>query len=242
MGDGLVLDGDRPVRLFDLSGFDPSRPYALSPISTRVKLSRSPILRELAETYAERLRAAGWADGRSRADVGRRLANGLVYDEALEHLHDEARMLGEDPGDVFTEDGTERFMAWLRAPAVRGAAAGVNRYVFDRVLRERGDVIDAFPDLDHGDGPGFVHWCAQTGGVEAVPRRARARPPGSGGARTPSPSVTRDRAAAGTTAPRGVGDALGVRVTGYMGHVLGLGSAARGYARALSAAGVEVST
>jgi glycosyltransferase involved in cell wall biosynthesis len=35
---------------------------------------------------------------------------------------------------------------------------------------------------------------------------------------------------------------LGVRVTGYMSHVLGLGSAARGYARALSAAGVEVST
>ena len=65
----------------------------------------------------------------------------------------------QDLGDVFTPAGTERFMAWLTAPAVRGGAYGVNRYVFDRVLRERGDVVDAFPDLDHGDGPSFVDWC-----------------------------------------------------------------------------------
>ena len=55
----------------------------------------------------------------------------------------------------------------------------------------------------------------------------------------PDPSIG---AVAGATAARRAEDSLGVRVTGYMSHVLGLGSAARGYARALAAAGVEVST
>jgi glycosyltransferase involved in cell wall biosynthesis len=243
LGDQLVLDGDRPVRLFDLSGFDPGRRFALSPICTRVKLSRSPLLRELAENYAEQLLAAGWADDRSRADIGRPLANGIIYDEALERLHDAARTLGQDPGDVFTPDGTERFMAWLTAPAVRGGAHGVNRYVFDRVLRERGDVVDAFPDLDHGDGPSFVSWCRTHGRHELqFPDALVPEPPESvtraPRAADPDPSIG---VVADASAPDG-GGSLGVRVTGYMGHVLGLGSAARGYAQALSAAGVAVST
>jgi hypothetical protein len=37
-------------------------------------------------------------------------------------------------------------------------------------------------------------------------------------------------------------DGLAVRLTGYLGHTLGLGAAARGYVQALSAAGVPVST
>ncbi len=244
MGDRLVIDGGRPVRLFDFSGFDAVRPYALNAISTRVKLSRCPLLRELADGYAEQLRAAGWAERRSRADIGRRLANGVVYDDSLERLHDTARRLGQDPGDVFSADGTERFMAFLTAPAVRGGAYGVNRYVFDRVLRERGDVVDAFPDLDHGDGPSFVEWCRTHGrGELQFPDALLPEPPGSA---TPArraadrdPSIG---AVAGATAAQRAGDLLGVRVTGYMSHVLGLGSAARGYARALTAAGVEVST
>ena len=244
VADRLVLDGGRPVRLFDLSGFDPGRRYALSAISTRVKLSRSPLLRELADTYAEQLLAAGWAEGRSRADIGRRLANGLVYDEALERLHDAARTLGQDPGDVFAADGTERFMAWLTAPAVRGGASGVNRYVFDRVLHERGDVVDAFPDLDDADGPSFVEWCRTHGrGELQFPDALLPQPPASATsaprAVDPDPSID---AVTDAPAARRAGDSLGVRVTGYMGHVLGLGSAARSYARALSAAGVEVST
>ncbi len=244
VGDRLLIDGARPVRLFDFSGFDPGRPYVLNPVSTRVKLSRSPVLRELAETYAEQLRAAGWDDGRSRGDVGRRLANGIVYDEALERLHAKTRMLGEDLGDVFTPAGSERFMAWLKAPAVRGAAYGVNRYVLDRALRERGDVVDAFPDLDHRDGPGFVDWCRNDG-------RRELQFPDALVPETPAPATHAPRpaepdpgidAAARARRACGAEDSLGVRVTGYMGHVLGLGSAARGYARALTAAGVGVTT
>src|SRR5205814_48521 len=40
----------------------------------------------------------------------------------------------------------------------------------------------------------------------------------------------------------GADDQLAVRLTGYMGHTLGLGAAARGYARALGAASVPVRT
>jgi glycosyltransferase involved in cell wall biosynthesis len=244
LGDQLVMDGGRRVRLLDLSGFDPERRYALSPISTRVKLSRSPLLRELTHAYAEELRAAGWERG-TRADIGRRLANGIVYDEALQGLHTHARALGEDLGDPFTPAGTDRFIAWLTSPAVRGGSHGINRYVFHRVLWERGDVLDVFPDLDQYDGPGFVQWCRTHGRRELrfpdelLPENV---PPVSSppGAVDPDPGV---RAASTGAQPRGGADgSLGVRVTGYMGHVLGLGSAARGYASALTAAGVQVST
>ena len=51
----------------------------------------------------------------------------------------------------------------------------------------------------------------------------------------------RHRAAAGVGGASAA-DGLAVRLTGYLGHTLGLGAAARGYVEALGAAGVPVST
>jgi glycosyltransferase involved in cell wall biosynthesis len=269
---GVVVDRRAPLRFLNLPGFDPDRPYRLAANASRARVSRSPVLRALCERYAQELREQGWDDAEHRHEVGRRLFGGLVYDDALRAIYGRALALGEDFGDLFGEAGTAAFLAWLQQPAPRGAANGINRYVFYRVSRERADVLRAYPDLDDPeDADGFVAWCWGFGRAElGIPERfmpprsgsrkprSRTVPPASPSARAlpdqvePAVLEERDKApeAAGVTvteqrpepAALSEADGLAVRLTGYMGHTLGLGAAARGYVEGLTAAGVPVST
>ena len=263
-GNEILVEDGRPLRLMHFDGFDPPRPYRLNADSSRVRISRSPALRALAVGYAQELLAAGWTDSGRRRDVGSPLANGLIFDERMQTLYAIAQALGEDLGEPLTAAGTQAFMDWLRGPAPRGGTHGVNRYVYQRVMRERLDVVAAFSDLNAGDGPGLVSWCHSSGATEMgipqqlmpdsiptgqalAPDHAPAGPSQAGTAGDQGPrstSAAANAAAAGADAglpPRGA-PALGVRVSGYLGHVLGLGAAARGYAQALGAAGVPLST
>ena len=282
--DGPLVDGHWPLRLLDLAGFDPDRPYRLAPLASRTRLSRLPALRDLCADYAQELAQAGWRDLDLRRDVGRRLADGLLYDESLRALHARALALGAHFEDLFSEQGTRAFTAWLAGPAPWGAVHGINRYVFYRVARERPDVMRAYPDLDGADGAGYVDWCWTFGRKELdildrfmppAPSQRGASPPPqdtpvaeapepsgtpqdtpvaeapepSGTpqdtpvAEVPQPSGTpQDTPVAEAPEPSGTASGPAVRVTGYLGHSLGLGAAARGYVRALSAAGIPVST
>ncbi len=170
--------------------------------------------------------------------MGRRLADGLVYDDALRAMHAAALALGERFEDPFSEEGTRAFVAWLQEPAPHGGAAGINRYVFHRVARERPDVMRAYPDIDGADGAGFLAWCQAFGADElAIPERFMP-------ASKPPTAPARERAPAAARATELPANAPGptVRLTGYLGHTLGLGAAGRAYAQALAAAGVAVST
>jgi Glycosyl transferases group 1 len=247
--DGVLVDRRWPLRFLNLPGFEPERPYRLSAMASRARVSRSPVLHELCERYAEELRRSGWEDHDHREDVGRRLADGLVYDDSLRSIYASAVALGESFEDLFSEEGTAAFVGWLEGPAPRGRAHGINRYVFHRVARERPDVVRSYPDLDGPDGAEYVAWCWAFGRDElTIPERfmpPRARQPGAlipaaahatapdGDAPDPPPVVPR---------PNRSDDGLAVRLTGYLGHTLGLGAAARGYAQALGAVGVPVST
>jgi glycosyltransferase involved in cell wall biosynthesis len=246
--EGVVVDGRWPLRFLNLPGFEPERPHRLSPIASRVRVSRTPALHELCERYASELRESGWRDAERRDEVGRPLEDGLVYDESLRSIYASALALGERFDGLFDNEGSRAFIGWLEAPAPRGASHGINRYVFHRVARERPDVVRAYPDLDGADGPGYVAWCWAFGREEiGIPDRFMPPSPSRRAlsvsavnratiAETPS-SALRRRATTGRGA-----DGLAVRLTGYLGHSLGLGAAARGYARALGAAGVPVST
>jgi glycosyltransferase involved in cell wall biosynthesis len=256
---GVMVDGRWPLRFLNLPGFDPDHPHRLSAGASRARVSRSPVLHELCERYASELRANGWCDSDHHADVGRRL-DGLVYDESMRAAYASALALGACPQDLFSEDGTRAFLTWLHGPAPRGSAYGINRYVFHRVARERPDVMRKYPDLDGGDGPGYLAWCWAFGCHElAIPERFMPPAPGRGHAKAASvaeshpsdaPPLARAQSIASTAsngAPVGQRavageDELAVRLTGYLGHTLGLGAAARGYARALGAASVPVRT
>lgn len=291
---GVLVDGQTPVRWLNLPGFRADRPHQLSAEASRVRISRSPALRELCLTYAAELQAAGWSGTDRRREIGRRLPEGLVYDEALDALRTRAEALGERYEDLFAPDGTDArgFEAWLAGPAPAGAAYGVNRYVYYRVARERPDVLRAYPDIDGADGPGYVGWCRVFGRQEVeLPERFLPPPPGAPASQALAPASAADRAgesdvptsrggsaAQAATVParaanKGAGEGGGeeegpgaspaaggaasttlahtalanggapaVRVTGYLSHTLGLGAAGRGYAQALKAAGVSVST
>jgi hypothetical protein len=265
--DAVLVDGRWPARFMNLPGFDPDRPHQLSPLASRARVSRSPVLHELCARYAEELRRSGWRDRDHHADVGRRLEDDLVYDESLRAAYASALALGEPVENLFDGDSTRAFIAWLQGPAPRGSANGINRYVFHRVARERPDVVRAYPDLDGADGEGYLAWCRAFGREElAIPDRfmpagavalgetdpvaasrlgtqhtvvdGRVGAPGEPGAPgAPAPSASR-----AVPRPRAAEDLLAVRLTGYLGHTLGLGAAARGYAQALGRAGVPVTT
>jgi glycosyltransferase involved in cell wall biosynthesis len=272
VGGRILVDGTWPARLLNLPGYAPDRPHRLAPGASRVRISRSPVLRELSLRYAAALSGAGWRDADHRRDIGRRLAEGTIYDDSLRALHARARVLGERFGDLFSQSGSAAFTAWLLGPAPEGAVYGINRYLFFRIARERPDVLRAYPDLDGADGTGYVAWCWAFGRRElAIPDRFMPPPPGraptaplhpeppvQAPAEQTPPTAARPRASrASATTParapalasfeangaRGAdGSEFAVRVTGYLGHTLGLGSAARAYVQALTAAGVPVST
>ena len=276
--DGALVNGRWPLRFLNLPGFEPDRPYRLAANASRARVSRSPALHELCERYAAELRHAGWRDLDHHAEVGRRLGQDLVYDDSLRAAYASALALGQPVEDLFDEEGTREFIAWLEGPAPRGSAYGVNRYVFHRVARERPDVVWSYPDLDGPDGSEYVAWCWAFGRHElTIPdrfmpprpnsatvaefgrtgrstgRAERSLPPSeatTAQTATPAPAsdlslpetLTRDSGAGAGTPLGEDGSRPAVRVTGYLSHTLGLGAAGRGYAQALRAAGVAVST
>jgi glycosyltransferase involved in cell wall biosynthesis len=247
---GERVDGQGPLRFLNLPGFDPARPFRLNALASRARVSRSPALHDLGERYAQHLLECGWSDVDLQGQIGRLLPGGLVYDEALRALYRSSLALGAGFDDPFADDA---FLHWLRGPAPRGSRHGITRYVFHRVARERPDVVRAYPDLDGADGAEYVKWCRAFGRMElGIPEQFM---PGAGSQAAPRASDPAASAASPATpaavldpepaAPRAVATAAGplaVRLTGYLGHALGLGAAGRGYAHALRSAGVPVST
>jgi glycosyltransferase involved in cell wall biosynthesis len=249
---GVLVDGHWQLQFLDLPGFEPDRPHRLSALASRVRVSRSPVLRELCVEYARELQGAGWRETNHRRDVGRHVADGTVYDNTLRLLHERALALGEGFEDVFEPEAWQAFLAWLQGPAPRGAAYGVTRYVFYRVAHERPDVLRAYPDLDGGDGAEYVAWCRAFGREEMgipdrfMPRQAdtptSAQPALAEEPAGPRVAVEAVHADVADVPPLLAQSAPAVRVTGYLNHTLGLGSAARGYVQALRAAGTPTST
>ena len=188
--DGVLVNGRWPLRFLNLPGFEPDRPYQLNARASRARVSCSPVLHELCERYATELRQNGWRDTDHRGEVGRRLDDGLVYDDALRSLYASALALGEPLENLFSEQCTRAFIAWLEGPAPRGSASGINRYVFHRVARERPDVLWAYPDLDGADGGEYIAWCWAFGRDElAIPDRFMPPRPGQD-----SPRASQSRA------------------------------------------------
>jgi glycosyltransferase involved in cell wall biosynthesis len=241
-GDQLLLDDALPVRLLDLAGFRPEMPWRLHPLLARTRVRKASPLSDRLEHYATALRAAGWSQPASRSAIGQTMGNGLRFDATLHRLSRIAAALGADLGDPCTPSGADALLRWLRSPAPRGGEDGVNRYLYHRVLSERVDVVKTFPSFEGEDAQGLLAWADVSGRVELeIP--ALLMGPADPAAATAAEAASAAVAAADAAAQIASGaPPLAVRVSGYMGHVLGLGAAARGYASALQASGVTLST
>ena len=163
----------------------------------------------------------------------------MTFDDRLSHLLAEAAGAGEGPGDVFSEQGAERFMEWLERPAAYGAMSGINRYMYG-VYEEREDLRRVYPDLDGSHGEAFARW-AWVFGVPEMSIPARFLPPRPDGGELVSAQARRQERRR-PELPRGPTPDLSMKVTGLMRGTLGLGEAARGYVEALAAANIPVST
>ena len=220
-GDPPTLGGE-PLAALNFAGFDPRRPHWLSDEDPAglARVSSSPALASLLARHAGELLDAGWApasEGWSYAT----LPNGVALDDDLRDLFAVVRRHGEQISNPFTDEGCEAFMRWVDSESPIGA--GVTWYL-ERVHRRRADLQAAFPDLGGGDGWSLAEWMERHGGDEEPVLAALLR------RRSPtSASSARDTDAS-------------VRIVGFLGDGLGLGEAARSYARALQAVDVDVDT
>src|SRR5439155_26140447 len=165
---------------------------------------------------------------------------GLTFDDRLSRLLAEAAAEGQELGDVFSKQGVEAFLDWLRGPAPVGSPFGINRYLY-RIYAARDGLRRAYPDLAGADREGFAGWAWAFGVWEmGIPESLMPlRPPGiEAGTPAKQEVATKKR----DPLPKGSRPALSVNVTGMLKGTLGLGEAARGYVRALQAARIPVST
>ena len=256
--EGSLVDGRWPLRFLNLPGFDPDRPYRLNAMASRARVSRSPVLRELCERYAEELRAAGWQ--RRRASP-RRSAGASPTGSSTTTRCARCTRRRSRSGELRRRLQRGGHACVPRLAAGTRAAGRRARHQPLRLLprraratrraarlprpRRRGRPRRTSPGAGRsaaaelGD-PRALHAAASR---RTRPRRAgaapRTRPP------APRPAAGRARtrpAASRARVRRRDGPGPAVRLTGYLGHTLGLGAAARGYVQALDAAGVPVST
>ncbi len=221
------IDGVELAAL-NLAGFDPARPHWLSDedVDGRAAVSANPALAPLLAEHVRDLAAAGWQPDSTGEWRYSTLPGGLPLDDDIRDLFALAHREGVALGDPFSVAGAAALLDWIDGESAVGA--GVSWYL-ERVHRRRADLQVAFPDLAGGDGLGLATWERDHGAAEepvlaALAERRSGRP---------RHAVHQGRAKTG-------GGVASVRIVGYLRDGLGLGEAARSYARALTAAGLGV--
>ncbi len=212
---------ERPLedaRLLRFAGFRADRPWWLSEDASRTLVLDEPALAETCGRRARALLDAGWIA--EAAGGAHELPGGLVLNERLRRLHEQALEAGEDFGDIYSPRGARAFARWLREPTEPGMAAGLGPYALD-AWNERRDVRKVFGDLEGEAGQRYVAWLWEHGRAELDLAPDLLPPPPADAESDEAPPVL---------------------VTGYLSGNLGLGEAARAYTAALQAAGVPVAT
>jgi len=232
-GDTIVV-GDEPLRFFHFSGYDRTTPWWLTkyqPHKPRVLLSDHPLVAELcvdhtARVVRETLPGTDLAYGWSEAFPG------LVLDRPVRRMfHEELVAAVADskppPPTPFTPGGAARFRAWLSA--VNPTSPTTLPRFLAMLWATRGDLRNAFPEVEVGRTDQFWYW-VQTSGVIEVPaiELLDVHPPKSADPILDHP------------ADRAVRD--GVDIVGYFSAELGTGEAGRLLALGLSTTDLEVST
>lgn len=226
-GEGYRVDGT-PLHFFHFSGFDPRHPDRLSKHQDRVEVSRDPALTRICAEYAEDLLRNGFEQAVDWPYGWNEMANGARLDQAARRVHRDAVEAGEFSDSVFTAEGAERFVAYLReSPSGDRTEVPVNRYA-KAIWDARPDFRRIFPDISGENGAEFVHWLDVTAydtGIVAEFLPHAPRP--AGAPREPAPPVQVEP---------------GINVVGYLSSSRGVGEAARQVLAALEDGDVPTST
>lgn len=218
--------GGHPLRLTDLAGVDPARPWWFAPRSARadnapqVLVSETPALARLIDGYVAELRSiAGPAGERVEPEVPGIVILPTVR-RGFRRLLDAARAAGTTAPNPLDPATVGDFIDWLRGPGESGGT-GINRAA-DFVWEMRPDLAHAFPHVRWRDREAAIRWLWTHGLGEGLISPAVLPP-------LPGPPVA-------TAAPPT--PTFGVNLVGYHGAELGLGVAVRRVGAALDAAGI----
>ena len=222
--DGSYRVDGKPLRFFHFSGFDPRHPTKLSKHQTRIHVRDDPALTRICAEYADLLLARGFEEANEWPYGWAALPNGIKLDRAVQRVFREAAEDGEITGSVFTEQGAERFVEYLRGSDTGGI---VNRYA-KAIWDSRPDFHRLFPSIEWESGPAYVAWLHSTAGEHGLSRELLP-PLASATARMEPPRKT--------ARPK-----PGVNLVGYLSSRRGVGEAARQILAALEDNDVPVAT
>ncbi len=229
--DRLSADGDnggvtwreQKTSIIDLGAIEPKAPYRA--LNRHRGLAEDEALLKVLDRY--RSDAADELPNVLLPESFERLPDGTRLDMRLRRLAGGAIAEGSIDGSIFTARGASSFYSWLNAPAEHGSSAGITRY-HQAIWEDRGDLREAYPQLDGSDAEGFAGWLNVCGVTEeAMPVELL----------PPRPAFLSGEAK--ESSRRAGGDPLwGVNVAGFFNAEVGLGEAARLLISGLDAAGV----
>jgi glycosyltransferase involved in cell wall biosynthesis/SAM-dependent methyltransferase len=226
--DGCFYVGERPLAFFHFSGFDPAKPRTLSRHQNRLSVEEGSALAAILDDYGFRLRQRELGRARSTDYAYGRFDNGLEISLVHRHLYAglerDRRARFDDP---FRTAGPDSFFTWSITPSANGLTP-----FLEQLLREYPVIRDGLSDPYGRDRARFV--TRAQGAAAELGYDARLANPAAWRTLATQDSTSLDQPIAGA------GTGLGVNVCGYLRSEAGLGTMARGWIRALRAAGIAV--
>lgn len=229
--DGTARAQGAFLRLVQLPGYDPARPWLLTGTAVRPlgRLSDQPELRAVCDGYRDALLARGfdaseeetpsWLDALPDGTAITPLVRALYRDAAARAASGRPGRREEAPPDAFRNGGKD-FRDWLTGrDDPETAVTGLRRWPL-AVWRGRADLRAAYPDPGGADRSEFRHWC-RTWGVADGELAAWAVP----GEPDPVPPPTTE---------------FGVNLVGHLTAELGVGELGRALQEAIAHSGVPV--
>jgi hypothetical protein len=148
-------------RHFHFSGYEPSRPDAVTRYAPR--LSVSDAIRSVFMRYQEALEAAGWRETSAWPYAYASWDNSVPIPDVVRDLYHDLGNKVERFGDPFATAGADSFFRWLNQ-SVDGDL-GPTR-LWTEIRNRRPDVQTAFPDPLGADRGTFLAWTKVSGAVE----------------------------------------------------------------------------
>lgn len=226
--DGVWLAGDRPLRFFHFSGYDPAKPWLLSkhlgPLP-RTLLSEHPDLRALCDAYGDELVELEHVTLRKNPYRNDRTPDGLLLTPAVRRMYRES-VISPETTTVAAPNPLQKpaeFRQWLTGPTMLAGRFAFSRFEYS-IWKTRIDLQRAFPDPLGADAESFRHWLDHDPGaleqVATIGEQPRS---------TPRPS----RRGHSHGRPE-----FGWSLIGYARAELGVGEAGRRLGQAVSRTGV----
>lgn len=224
--DGTWFAGDRPLRFFHFSGYDPAKPWLLSKHmgqTPRTLLSENAALRNLCDDYGAELVEMGHVELRKSPYRNARTPDGLHLTTAIRRLYRDSlvnddKVLGVAPNPL---RDAAAFRGWLLGRSLNAGFTSFSRFEYS-IWRSRFDLQKAFSDPLGFDAINFRRW------LDHDP-----------GARDLFTEIGLDDTArdAHIIRPTGRSD-FGWSLVGYARAELGVGEAARRFAQAVARTGL----